>query len=61
VSDYRIFTEFTRTKWLAHFGSWDFNLNEKGRPGRQIEANDSILEELLEQDPQSSTKDSQLN
>ncbi len=37
----------TCQRWFARFISGDFNLNDKDRPGRPIEANDSLLEELL--------------
>jgi len=33
-----------------------FDLNDKDRPKGPIEANDSLLEELLEQDPRESTR-----
>ena len=37
--------------------SGDFDLNGKDRrTGRPFEANDSLLEELLEQDPRQSTR-----
>ena len=35
----------------------DFDLNDKDRPGRPIEADDSLLEKFLEQDPRQSTRD----
>ena len=47
----------TCQRWFARFSSGDFDLNDKDRPGRPIEANDSLLEELLEQDPRQSTRD----
>ena len=40
----------TCQRWFARFSSGDFDLNDKDRPGRPIEANDSLLEELFEQD-----------
>ena len=40
---------------FSRFSSGDFDLSGKDRPG--IEANDSLQEELLEQDPQQSTRD----
>jgi hypothetical protein len=40
----------TCQRWSARFSSGDFYLNDRGRPGRPIEANDSLLEELFEQD-----------
>ena len=45
---------------LLAFISRDFDLNDKGcRTGRPFEANDSLLdEELLEQDPRQSTRQS---
>ena len=46
----------TCQRWFARFISGDFDLNDKDRPGRPIEANDSLLEELFEQDRQKSTK-----
>ena len=46
----------TCQRWFARFSSGDFDLNDKDRPGRPIEANDSLLEELLEQDPRQSTR-----
>ena len=46
----------TCQKWFARFSSGDFDLNDKDHPGRPIEANDSFLDELLEQDPRQSTK-----
>ena len=38
-------------RWLARFSSEDFDLNDKDHPGKPIEANYSLLEKLLEQDP----------
>jgi [histone H3]-lysine36 N-dimethyltransferase SETMAR len=46
----------TCQRWFARFSSGDFDLNDKDRPGRPIEANDSLLEELFEQDRRKSTK-----
>ena len=40
----------TCQRWFARFSSGDFDLNDKDRPGRPIEANDSLLEKLFEQD-----------
>ena len=40
----------TYQRWFARFSSGDFDLNDKDRPGRPIEANDSLLYELFEQD-----------
>jgi hypothetical protein len=37
----------TCQRWFARFSYGDFGLNDKDRPGRPIEANDS----LFEQDP----------
>ena len=36
--------------WFARFSSGYFDLKDKDRPGRPIEANDSLLVELFEQD-----------
>ena len=33
----------TCQRWFARFSSGDFDLNDKDRPGRPIEANDSLL------------------
>ena len=38
-------------RFFSRFVSGDFDLNDKDRPGRPIKANDSLLEELLEQYP----------
>ena len=40
----------TCQRWFARYSSGDFDLNDKDRPGRPIEANDSFLVELFEQD-----------
>ena len=42
---------------LARFKCGDFDLNDKDRSGRPIEANDSLLEELVEEDPRQSIRD----
>jgi len=46
----------TCQRWFARFSFGDFDLNDKDRPGRSIEANDYLLEEFLEQDPRQSTR-----
>ena len=46
----------TCQRWFSRFSSGDFYLNGKYRPGSPIEANDSLLEELLEQDPRQSIR-----
>ncbi len=46
----------TFQRCFSRFSSWDFDLNDKGRPWQPIEANYSLLEELLEQDPRKSTR-----
>ncbi len=33
----------TCQRWFARFSSGDFDLNDKDRPGRPIEANDPLL------------------
>ena len=43
--------------WFACFSSREFDLNDKDRPGRPIEANDSLLEKLLEHGLRKSTRD----
>ena len=43
--------------WFAQFKAGDFDLNDKERSGRPIEANDEELEELLEEDPRQSTRE----
>ena len=35
----------------------DFDLDDKARSGRPIEANDSLLEELVEKDPRQTARD----
>ena len=47
----------TCQRWFARFSSGDFDLNDKDRPGRPIEANDSLLEELVEKDPRQTARD----
>ena len=51
----------TCQRWFDRFSSGDFDLNDKDRPGRPIEANYFLLEELLEQDPRQSTRNLQFN
>ena len=46
----------TFKRWCARFSSGDFDPSDKDHPGRSIEANDSLLEELFEQDPRQSTR-----
>ena len=41
----------TCKRWCDRFSFGDFDLSGKDHPGSSIEANDSLLEELLEQDP----------
>lgn len=47
----------TCQNWFTRFRSGDFDLNDKEHTGRPIEANDELLEELLEEDPRRSTRD----
>ena len=48
----------TCQRWFARFSSGDFDLNDKDRPGRPIEANDPLLVKFFEQDRRKSTKNS---
>ncbi len=43
--------------WFARFRTGDFDLNDKERTGRPVEANDALLEELLQEDPRRSTRE----
>ena len=47
----------TCQNWFARFNAGDFDLNDKERTGRPVEANDDILVELLEEDPRQSTRE----
>lgn len=43
--------------WFARFTAGDFDLNDKERSGRPLEADDELLQQLLKEDPrQSSTE-----
>ena len=48
---------FQSTSNPTCFKSENFDLNDKGRSGRPIEASGSLLEELVEEDPRQSTRD----
>ena len=52
VSDKR-----TCQRWFDRFRSEDFDLNDKERSGRPVEADDNRLEELLEEDPRQSSRE----
>ena len=41
--------------WFARFKTGDYDLKDKERTGRPVEADDDFLEELLEEDPKQST------
>ena len=45
----------TCQNWFAQFKSGDFDLNDKDRSGRLVETKDSILKELLQEDPRQSS------
>ena len=47
----------TCQNWFNRFTSGDFDLNDKERSGRPVEADDDRLEELLEEDPRKSSRD----
>ena len=47
----------TCRRWFTRFSSGDRDLNEKERTGRPVEADDDLLEELLEEDPRRSTRE----
>ena len=42
--------------WFARFKAGDFDLNDKKRVWRSVEADDAYLAELLEEDPRRSTR-----
>ena len=44
-------------RWFTRFSSGDRDLNDKERTGRPVEADDDLLEELLEEDPRRSTRE----
>lgn len=46
----------TCQNWFARFRAGDYDIEDKERAGRPIEANDALLEELLEQDPRRSSR-----
>ena len=46
--------ERTCRNWFARFRAGDFDLEDKERTNRPIEANDAHLEELLKEDPKGS-------
>ena len=41
----------TCQKWFAKFKVEEFNLSDQERPGRPVEANDTLLEELIQEGP----------
>lgn len=43
--------------WFSRFKNGDFDLNDKPRSGRPVQADDDILEQLLEEDPKQSTRE----
>ena len=43
--------------WFARFKAGDFDLNNKERSGRPLEADDDALEQLLEEDPRQSASE----
>ena len=47
----------TCQNWFARFKGGDYDLNDIERTGRPVEADDSLLEELLEEDPRRSTRE----
>lgn len=47
----------TCQRWFDRFKNGDFDLNDKERTGRPVEANDDRLEELLQEDPRKSSRD----
>ena len=47
----------TCKKWFARFTAGDFDLNDRDPSGRPLEANDDVLEALLEEDPKQSSKE----
>lgn len=49
--------ERTCRNWFARFKSGDFDLNDKDRSGRPLEADDDALEQLLREDPRQSTSE----
>ena len=49
--------ERTCQKWFARFTAGDFDLNDRDRSGRPLEANDDVLEGLLEEDPKQSSRE----
>ena len=49
--------ERTCRYWFARFKTGDYDLNDKERSGRPVEADDELLEELLEEDPRQSSRE----
>ena len=47
----------TCQNWFARFKTGDFDLNDKERSGRQVVADDALLEELLNEDPRRSSRE----
>ena len=45
----------TCKNWFVRFRAGDWDLNDKERPGRPVETDDDILNELLEEDPRKSS------
>ena len=47
----------TCQNWFSRFKAGDFDLNDKEHTGRPVDADDSFLEDLLEEDPRRSSRE----
>lgn len=47
----------TCQRWFTRFKAGNFDLDDKERDGRPVEADDTTLEELLKEDPRQSTRE----